>query len=178
MKRRAARMKDKRSPVRIFAEAKRRYGPQCSLADFQCGFQLLKQAAAHGHTGAHEWLGAVYDYGLGTKANRRLAFKHYKIAADSGRPNAEYHVGVFTMTESPCLEIIARQSPGCGGPLSTETQRQSTRSASAICTVAGFERTREKVSDSILRRRREASSKPSILSQSAMTSGRASARTQ
>jgi TPR repeat protein len=37
----------------------------------------------------------VYDYGLGTRPNRRLAFTHYKIAADARRPNAEYHVGVF-----------------------------------------------------------------------------------
>jgi hypothetical protein len=48
-----------------------------------------------GHTGAHEWLGAMYDYGLGTRPNRRVALAHYKIAADARRPNAEYHVGVF-----------------------------------------------------------------------------------
>jgi TPR repeat protein len=79
----------------LFAAAKKLYNAGLGGEDYRRAFQILKRAATLGHPGAHEWLGAVYDYGLGVRPNRRLAFQHYKIAADSGRPNAEYHVGIF-----------------------------------------------------------------------------------
>ena len=37
----------------------------------------------------------MYDYGLGTKPNRRRAFEHYLTAAKAGDANSEYHVGIF-----------------------------------------------------------------------------------
>ena len=44
---------------------------------------------------ARSWRGAVYDYGLGTRPNRRLAFENYLQAAKAGDTNGEYHVSVF-----------------------------------------------------------------------------------
>src|SRR5271163_31069 len=79
----------------LFASAKRLINPPSGRPDYRSAFQLLKCAAAIGHPGAHEWLGFVYDYGIGTRPNRRLSFEHYKIASAAGCPNAEYHVGVF-----------------------------------------------------------------------------------
>ncbi len=63
--------------------------------DYPAGFKLLRKSAALGSIKAHEWLGAVYDYGLGTRANRRKAFEHYLIAANAGNANAQYHIGIF-----------------------------------------------------------------------------------
>ena len=48
-----------------------------------------------GSVGAHEWLGAMYDYGAGTKPDRRKAFQHYMIAAKQADANSEYHIGIF-----------------------------------------------------------------------------------
>jgi hypothetical protein len=67
------------------------------LKDYQRGFKLLKQAAALNHIGAYGWLGAAFDYGLGTRANRRRAFQCYLRAAKEAEPNSEYHVGIFYM---------------------------------------------------------------------------------
>src|SRR5260370_7642583 len=80
---------------RLFAEAKRYFGGGPTTARYRAGFKLLKSTAALGHVEAHEWLGFAYDYGLGVRPNRHRAFEHYRIAAESGNPNAEYHVGVF-----------------------------------------------------------------------------------
>jgi TPR repeat protein len=78
----------------LFARAKKLYN--CGVReDWPLGLELLKQAAAQGHVGAHEWLGGVYDYGLGTRRNRRLALKHYKTAADAGSPKVEHNVGAL-----------------------------------------------------------------------------------
>ena len=79
----------------LFARAKRVYNFANGAEDLRSGFELLRQAAELGHAGAHEWLGYVYDYGMGTRPNRRHAPEHYKIAAYAGRANAEYHVGIF-----------------------------------------------------------------------------------
>jgi len=83
------------SPRGLFAQAKRFYKLGRDAEDYRNGIVLLKRAASLGLADAHEWLGAVYDYGLGTRPNRRRALEHYRIAADAGNPNAEYHVGVF-----------------------------------------------------------------------------------
>lgn len=83
------------SPERIFRRAKKFFGKNCGPEDYRTGYQLFKRAAALGYPRAHEGLGFVYDYGLGTRPNRRLAFEHYKAAAAARIPNAEYHVGVF-----------------------------------------------------------------------------------
>lgn len=37
----------------------------------------------------------MYDYGLGTRPNRRRAFEHYLKAAEAGNPNSEYQVGIY-----------------------------------------------------------------------------------
>lgn len=79
----------------LFSEAKKFFNSGRGIDDFRSGFKLLQRAAALGNVGAHAWLGAVYEYGLGTRPNRRLAFKHYSFAAAAGNPNAEYHVAVF-----------------------------------------------------------------------------------
>jgi TPR repeat protein len=80
----------------MFAEAKRLYNTGRRVQDIRRGFGLLKQAAALGHVAAHEWLGFVYRW-FGTPGQRRLSFKHYKIAAEAGpstsQANAEYQVG-------------------------------------------------------------------------------------
>lgn len=80
---------------RTFVAAKRKFNESLGAEDDKAGFALLKQAAAMSCIEAHEWLGYVYDYGYGTRPNRRLAFKHYMIAAEAGKGNAEYHIGVF-----------------------------------------------------------------------------------
>src|ERR1700676_853415 len=80
---------------RTFFAAKRKFTESTGPDDDKAGFAILKKAAALGCVRAHEWLGYVYDYGYGTRPNRRLAFKHYSIAAEAGNANAEYHVGVF-----------------------------------------------------------------------------------
>ncbi len=79
----------------IFARAKRFYNSGTGIDDYRSGFGLLKQAASLGLVAAHEWLGAMYDYGLGTRRNRKLSLKHYLIAALAGLSNGEYHVRVF-----------------------------------------------------------------------------------
>jgi TPR repeat protein len=79
----------------IFRKAKASFTGEADVKKYRAGLELLKRAAALDHVGAHEWLGAVYDYGLGTRPNRRLAFQHYLTAAKAGNPNSEYHVGIF-----------------------------------------------------------------------------------
>src|SRR5882724_1600470 len=79
----------------IFRKAKVSFTGEADAEKFRTGLLLLKQAAILNHAGAHEWLGAVYDYGLGTRPNRPLAFEHYLRAAKQGSPNSEYHVGIF-----------------------------------------------------------------------------------
>src|SRR5271169_266658 len=80
---------------RTFVAAKRKTNGSSGPEDDKAAFVLLKKAASLGCVEAHEWLGYVYDYGYGTRRNRRLAFKHYMTAAKAGNANAEYHVGVF-----------------------------------------------------------------------------------
>src|SRR5579871_3100120 len=80
---------------RLFVQAKSCYKAKNGIEGYKAGFELLKRASSLGHVGAHVWLGAAYDYGLGTRTNRRQAFKCYKFAADAGDPNAQYHIGVF-----------------------------------------------------------------------------------
>src|SRR5580700_4341745 len=79
--------------LQIFEKAKKLYRP--SVKQYRVGFQLLKQAAALECADAHEWLGAAYGYGLGTRPNRRLAFARYRRVAGPRNPNAEHHVGIF-----------------------------------------------------------------------------------
>jgi len=80
---------------RTFRRAQACFVVSTGSRNWKKGFELLKQAAALSHVGAHEWLGAVYDYGLGTRRSRRRSFEHYLIAANAGNSNAEYHIGVF-----------------------------------------------------------------------------------
>ena len=80
---------------RTFRRATTCFVASTGSMNWKTGFQLLKRAAALNHMGAHEWLGAAYDYGLGTRRSRRRSFEHYLIAARAGNPNAEYHIGVF-----------------------------------------------------------------------------------
>jgi TPR repeat protein len=84
-----------------------------TLKDYQRGFKLLKQAAALNHIGAYGWLGAAFDYGLGTRANRRRAFQCYLRAAKEGEPNSEYHVGVFYMAGRGVRKIALWPLHGC-----------------------------------------------------------------
>jgi uncharacterized protein len=79
----------------IFARAKEIYNRSPGARDFTRAFNLLKQVAEADIPEAHEWLGFVYHSGLGTPPNRRLAFKHYQIAANARQCNAEYHLGNF-----------------------------------------------------------------------------------
>jgi TPR repeat protein len=78
----------------IFARAKNLYNMARRSEDYGQGFTLLKEAANLGLPEAHEWLGFVYQFGLGTRSNRRLAFKHYLEAADERHNSAEYQVGL------------------------------------------------------------------------------------
>ncbi len=83
------------SARKLFAEGRKLLNYGSGSSDHKRAIELLEQAAALGHVGARVWLGAAYDYGLGTKRDRRLALKHYRIAANAGDANAQYHVGVF-----------------------------------------------------------------------------------
>lgn len=83
------------SGTKTFLAAKLKFNESTGPQDDKAGFALLKKAASMGCIRAHEWLGYVYDYGYGTRPNRRHAFKHYMTAAKAGNANAEYHVGVF-----------------------------------------------------------------------------------
>ena len=81
---------------RLSAAAKRKFSESCWAKTMRkLGAASLQKAATLGCVGAHEWLGYVYDYGFGTRPNRRLSMKHYMTAAEAGNANAEYHVGVF-----------------------------------------------------------------------------------
>lgn len=86
---------EKHSPRKIFTEGRRLVNFPAGAGDYKAGFALIKQASLLGEVQAHEWLGAIYDYGLGVRKNGRLALKHYRIAAAARAPNSEYHVGVF-----------------------------------------------------------------------------------
>jgi hypothetical protein len=79
----------------LFKKAKASFGEPRNKERYRTGFGALKMAACLGHVGADEWLGATYDYGLGTRVNRVRAFRHYLRAANKGNANAQYHVGVF-----------------------------------------------------------------------------------
>ena len=60
-------------------EAQRQYIPGESKA----GLALLKRTAALGSVEAHVSAAtAAYDYGTGSRPNRRLALRHYQIAAN------------------------------------------------------------------------------------------------
>jgi TPR repeat protein len=100
---------------RIFGRAKAYFNGTPSKNDYACGLKLLKQAASLGQVGAHEWLGAAYDYGLGTRPNRRLAFEHYLIAAQARNPNSEYHVGIFYYAGIGVRKnrVLGPGGPGC-----------------------------------------------------------------
>lgn len=84
-----------RSARQMFAKGRRLVNFPASDGDYKAGFALIKQASVLGETPAHEWLGAMYDYGLGVRKDGRLAFKHYRIAAEARLPNSEYHIGIF-----------------------------------------------------------------------------------
>jgi hypothetical protein len=43
------------------------------------GLALLKRASALGYLPADEWLGAAYDYGLGTKPNLRRPVRSWLL---------------------------------------------------------------------------------------------------
>src|SRR5271166_5848129 len=80
---------------RLFAEGSKLLNLGSGVKDHRRGVELLKQAAKFGYVDANIWLGFAYDYGLGTRQNRRVALKHYQTAAEAGDANAQYHVGVF-----------------------------------------------------------------------------------
>src|SRR5260370_20074781 len=85
------------STSEMFKKAREIYLRGNNPTRYRRGFRLLKSAAARGNSDAHEWLGAAYDYGLGTRPNRRRAFEHYQQAAGPRNPNAEYHVAIFLL---------------------------------------------------------------------------------
>lgn len=78
---------------RLFKRATLRFVGPPGLRNFELGLELLKQAAELGQVAAHAWLGAAYDYGLGTRTNRVRAFEHYLTAAKAG-VDSEYNVAV------------------------------------------------------------------------------------
>jgi hypothetical protein len=55
----------------IFRKAKPSITGTADVKKYRTGLELLKRAATLDHVGAHEWMGAEYDYGLGTRPNRR-----------------------------------------------------------------------------------------------------------
>lgn len=50
-------------------------------------------AAEKGHLGAHFFLGALYQRGIGVKKNPQLSIQHYYNAASKGFPDAQYMLG-------------------------------------------------------------------------------------
>ncbi len=68
---------------------------QRNYQKYSAGYQLLIEAANIGFVMAHEWLGAIYDYGLGVKSNQKKSFYHYMIGAKADNANCQYHVGIF-----------------------------------------------------------------------------------
>ena len=82
------------SARRLFSEGKRLLNARSGRGTKGCN-RASQASSILGHVEAQAWLGAAYDYGLGVKQNRRIALKHYRVAADAGNANAQYHVGVF-----------------------------------------------------------------------------------
>jgi TPR repeat protein len=88
-------LNEKTSARQLFAEGRRLVTFPANEGDLKVGFAFIQRASIMGEALAHEWLGAMYDYGLGVRKNGRLAFKHYRIAAEGRQPNSEYHLGIF-----------------------------------------------------------------------------------
>lgn len=78
---------------RLFKRARLCFVGPPNLRNYELGLERLKEASELGQVAAHAWLGAAYDYGLGARTNRRLAFKHYLTAAQAG-VDSDYNVGV------------------------------------------------------------------------------------
>lgn len=72
----------------LYAAGRRKLNASTSLGESKAGLALLKRTAAPGSVEAHVWPAAAYDYGLGTRPNRRLALRHYQIAANSSNATA------------------------------------------------------------------------------------------
>lgn len=52
-----------------------------------------KKSAAQGHAFGQYNVAIIYDAGLGIAANKRDAFRHYRLAAEQGHAAAQYGVG-------------------------------------------------------------------------------------
>ena len=53
----------------------------CNYSD---AVKWLRQAADRGHAGAQYYLGACYEFGIGTQIDRPLAYAMYRRAAELG----------------------------------------------------------------------------------------------
>lgn len=61
--------------------------------DPEAAFPLFLKSVNAGYLPAHAKIGKYYEKGVGTEANRREAFRHYKAAVDVGDNRALYDLG-------------------------------------------------------------------------------------
>lgn len=148
---------------RAFVEARRRFNESSGPEDNKAGFALLKKAATLGCVKAHEWLGYVYDYGYGTRPNRRLAFRHYMTAAEPAMQTLSTTSEFFTTKGFPFAKTIALLSRGFGAPLSMGTQLPFMRLAKLIDTDGVCGRTLKRGLSWSWQRQKGESAKPSSL---------------
>jgi len=66
-------------------------------ADWPKAFSMMSEAASLGETLAIEGLACLFDYGVGTREDRREAFRLHKIAAEAGLPNAQFNLAMCYM---------------------------------------------------------------------------------
>lgn len=66
-------------------------------ADWPKAFSMMSEAASLGETLAIAALAGFFDYGVGTKQDRREAFRLYKIAAEGGLSDAQFNLAMCYM---------------------------------------------------------------------------------
>ena len=92
-------------------------------ADCPKAFSMMSEAASLGETLAIEGLACLFDYGVGTRQDRREAFRLHKIAAEAGLPNAQlnlamcYMDGAGTRKNRPRGVSLLRVLENAGTPL-------------------------------------------------------------
>lgn len=92
-------------------------------ADWPKAFSMMSEAASVGETLAMAALAGFFDYGVGTKPDRREAFRLYKLAAERGLSDAQFNLamcymdGAGTRKDRPKGVSLLRVLAKAGTPL-------------------------------------------------------------
>ncbi len=76
--------------------------------DFNRALGFYQQVGQKGDVEAAYILGQMYQMGLGTDANEKIAAKWYQKAAEKGHPQAQVNLGVLYVTGKNSLQDFER----------------------------------------------------------------------